>query len=298
MSDTESEKIIEAFRKFAEVSQHPLSRGSSSSCNVMAVPDGLKLHDLKPYLDKYLLQPERKRGTAAITTLDSFMLHVRRNTVTGSTVVFCDDRDETQPSLIAVYNYNGAAGAPAEFGDHRAAYNFPLSDEWKAWRDIANGKELDQGELAEFFEERLVDVVDPEEATKQSETIRRLAGLEVRLVGAGALQTLAKGLSLTVESKIVNSVDISSSERAIIFEETHNAKVKVPQAFAIGLRVFVGGERYPLAIRIRYRIVGGKIKWSLLPLCADDVFRMAVDGALSKVETFCSVPVFHGHPEA
>ena len=45
-----------------------------------------------------------------------------------------DRRIPKSPSLLAVYDYNhgGEKGDP-RFGQHRASYSFPLSDEWQAW---------------------------------------------------------------------------------------------------------------------------------------------------------------------
>ena len=39
--------------------------------DVVAVPEGYRLHSVKPFLDEYLLTPERVKGTSTHTILDS-----------------------------------------------------------------------------------------------------------------------------------------------------------------------------------------------------------------------------------
>lgn len=95
----------------------------------MVLPEGRKVQSIKPLLDEYNARPERKRGMATLSTLDSFIAHVNR-TKTENTVIFVDERNDS-PSLSAVYNYNQAQanGGAAEFRDHRAVYTFPISEE-------------------------------------------------------------------------------------------------------------------------------------------------------------------------
>lgn len=162
----------------------------------VVLPSGLKVHDLKPLLDAYRDNPERRSGTATLFTIDSFIDHVNRFKDEDS-VVFADNtwkapepaeteqekrsrkRQPNQgwktPSFTAVLDYHEAVNmAPDEhgaverlpsealprFGKHRASYAFPLSDEFMAWME-ANGQPMGQGDFAAFLEERALDIEPP-----------------------------------------------------------------------------------------------------------------------------------------
>ena len=66
-------------------------------------------------------------------------------------------RRTRSPVAAAVTSTNAASqnGVPA-WGQHCAAFTFPLSDEWRAWT-VMHDRPLDQTTLASFIEDRATD---------------------------------------------------------------------------------------------------------------------------------------------
>ena len=156
----ENEAVIAAAEKYFEDVSLDLTNedGSAAPPFIVSVPKGRELHSVKKFLDEYLKAPERKRGTATFTTIDSFVEHVNR-TKDADSLIFADDNPRA-PGLLAVYDYNTAKGDP-RFGQHRAAYTFPLSDQWSAWVKAEASGAMTLEKFAEFLEDRIVDVIDP-----------------------------------------------------------------------------------------------------------------------------------------
>lgn len=256
--------------------------------------------------EAWMERPRRRKGTISVTTLESFIALVNRQSGEQS-VVFADDGP--QPSLTAVLNFHEpeADGKPA-FLDDRIVYRFPLSDEWKAWMG-QNGKTLGQTEFAEWLENRLFDIGDPGSAGAISQAFASESG--VRLAGRQTLLGLSKGLSVRVEHRVAKTVNLQSGEGRIEYSEEHRDEdggpLIVPAAFHILIPVFRGGARYSIPVRLRYRTGGGKISW-FFEVHRSELFLLdAVTDALKIVRApedavdasgvptpGCGLPIFMG----
>lgn len=291
---SENKALLEAAKLFTEAQIISLDDGVHE---VASVPAGRTLQSLKPFNDEYLAAPERKKGTARLTTLASFADHVSRHK-DGDTVIFADDTPGN-PKLLAVYDYNreGPEGLP-RFGDHRAEYAFPLSEEWQAWAKAAQS-ELPQKAFADFLEDRIADVLAPTSAGKAAEEMAALLGFP--LASPARLLELSRGLSIRVENRITNAVTVSTGEARLTFEETHNdgegGELRVPGGFAIAIPVFRAGAPYKIAVRLRYRVERGVVLWKFVPHRMDLVFKDAIDHAVVDVMGTTERPVFYGTPE-
>lgn len=293
----------------------PVGAGTAAAGELIALPAGRSVVDLKPYLDARRDRPERRKGTARMTTLNSFVDHVLRFADPDSAIFAIDD--QRTPKLVAVFDYHEEHARPGDseeevttevetegrprFGEHRCVYEFPLSDEWKAWRD-ACAHEMKQGDLAAFLEDRIVDVVDPDAGEGKARQTAAAIGM-LALAVPSALLALARGLSIRVDRKVANAINLSSGEAQVAFEETHQAgdgsgPVKVPQGFVIGIPVFKNGEPYSIVVRLRYRVREGAILWRIALHRADAVFAHAFDEACSVAEGGTALPLFRGTPEA
>jgi hypothetical protein len=124
------------------------------------------------FFDGYLTQPRTREGTASVTNLDSFIDHTNRFKGPDS-IIFADD-NRTSPKLTSVLDYNpsGPPGrTPADFGQHRAVYAFPLSDEWKAWTKV-NKNQMNMVQFAEFLEDRIIDVLAPGDTVLEGDQLK------------------------------------------------------------------------------------------------------------------------------
>jgi hypothetical protein len=288
---------------------------------VLVHPQGLSVSSLKEHMDKYRLRPDRRAGTARAHDLESFIAHIKRHAGRDS-VLFADVLAD-KPSLLAIYDYNepgaeGVDGGLARWGQHRARYDFPLSEEWETWQE-QDGKPMEQGEFAHFLEERLPDVTNPPTSWPDVPDDRAAGGdfgqrtpleelawlarnLRSEFAGPGRLLELSRGLSVTAEMKVTNAQVLQSGERSLVYSEEHKTadgqKLNVPGLFLIAIPIFRLGARYLIAVRLRYRLVGGKVLWIFEMHRADRALDHAVREACLTAEKETQVPLFYGAPEA
>ncbi|MDJ0685369.1 MAG: DUF2303 family protein [Alphaproteobacteria bacterium] len=289
---------------------------------ILVLPDGqggLRAESVKPFLDPYRDKPERREGIATLTNLDSLIAHVNRFKDDDS-ALFCID-DPTNPALVAVLDYHrsGAESDP-RFGKHRARYDFPLSDEWLAWKAVG-GEPLEQGAFAEFLEDRIVDVMAPpafltgdapagqkaaQKAATPDDSDKRLIDLVAKIggkvCGHGKLMELAKGLRIHDQQKVQEVINTASGEAKLRFESEHRDEagkpIDVPNLFLIAIPVFRKGHFYRIPVRLRYRLQGGRITWLLSLHRPDLFFTDAVEGACDRAAEETELPLFYGQPES
>lgn len=303
--ESESAAIAVVFEQLYGLQQISAERGTSAVAPIVAVPKGLELQSLKPLLDQYLTRPERRRGTATVGDLESFIAFLERYADKDS-VIFADP-SKTAPTLLAVLNHHPATErhveAPTElfagYGDHRAKYACPLSEEWKAWI-VANEKPMTQAAFASFIEDRIGDVIlamDDHEALMQLLTL--VGG---KFASPSNLLALSRGLAVNVSTQVKQAITLASGEITVQYAETHNdgegAPLSVPNLFAIAIPVFYAGAAYRIAVRLRYRLAEGKITWSYSLYRPDRVFDDAFGGIVTTLREEQDWPVFIGAPES
>lgn len=291
---TEADAVSDIQRRALEPRTITLNDGPRET-EVLFTPDG-QVRSIKPFLDEYLTAPERRKGTARFTSLDSLIAHVRRFADADS-VIFTDD--STKPSLTAVLDYHraGSEGAP-RFGAHRAHYAFPLSEEWQRWTSAASAK-FAQADFAAFLEDRIVDVIDPSQASGRALGLAEAIGAD--LASPSRLLSIARSFAVNANRSVAQAVNTSTGETRIEFAEDHRGgdgkPVSVPAAFLIGIPVFRSGARYQIAVRLRYRLTGSAVTWSVEMHRPDLMLADAIEEAVAKVRAETSLPVLFGAPE-
>lgn len=263
---------------------------------VQAVPESI--------FDEYREHPKRRRGTATLTDLDSFIEHVNRFKSDESAVFANDTR--TDPSLTAVLDYHpaGAASAP-DFGRHRSTFKFPLSDEWKAWHQ-SDKKAMGMRDFAEFLEDRIIDIEHPSDVSLTDEAMQ---GFIDKLGGIGRVATptrlleLSTGLSINENSTIKEATKLQSGEGHLVFQTEHldaatGMVVDIPSLFLLAIPVFKKGDYYRVVARLRYRVHQGNLSFWYELWRTDRVFDHAYGEARGKVKEQTSLPVLLGTPEA
>ncbi len=299
--ESENGALVAALEKYGVVDILTLTGiEEGQRVQVAAVSDGFRrsLISVKGLLGEYRTAPERREGTATLTTLDSFCSYVKRFADEHS-VIFADVENRDDAKLVAIIDYNEKkfGGAP-RFGKHRAVYKFPLSEEWKAWMAV-NGKELPQGKFAQHIEDRILDVQAPSEA---GDMVKAFAiNLGGDLATMQRLQELANGLSINVDIAVINATNLSSGEGQISFQETHSdgrgGKLNVPKGFAIAIPVFRNGAFYSMPVRLRYRRHENKILWTSLLYRDDRVWDDAVKIACDTAHAETGLDLLYGRPE-
>lgn len=302
---TDAQAIIEAVRELHGV--EVLDAEQVDAClagEVVVVPKGMTVQDLRPLIDARLGAPRRTKGTARHTTLASFIDAVNRfkNTaLVGEGVemwsaVFATD-DMAAPKLLCVVDYHGPY--QPRFGEHLIEYAFPLSDEWRAWQAAFASKGMSQAEFAALLEDRITDVIEVGAVGERGQKMAESLGLS--LAGSASVLALSRGISIKAETRVNSITNLSTGEGKILFEEKHGDEgggaVRVPGGFVIGIPVVRGGPLFQVFVRIRYRLSGGAIVWSFTPHRLDAVFRAAFEEACGEVREKTGVPLFYGTPE-
>ncbi len=314
--DINVKEAIDKIAGMAAPTMVSLAAPVSGTVPVMAVPNGTSLQSIKKFVDEFAGKPDRRKGTDAVQDLESLIAWINRHADDGS-VIFCDTTRDA-PKLLSIVDYHlaverekegGLSGDDtARFGAFRALYEFPLSEHWKAWREV-DGAQMDQSDFAEFLENRVLDLIAPDISTDgEGNEINKLpphvAELLARLGGRCALPqdiiTLAKGLDITANSRTVTRIDVQTGEGALVFEESHvgadKQKITVPKLFMICIPLFDKSPfHYRIPVRIRYRLKGG-IKWTFSMFGADDVIDAAIKQAAEHVKGGTACPLFYGVP--
>jgi uncharacterized protein YfdQ (DUF2303 family) len=244
--------------------------------------------------EKYRLAPKRRQGTAKALTLEAFIALVDRHK-TDDSVVFADTNWRA-PSFTGVIDYHRTeSGGGAAFGRHRVLYDFPLSEEWKAWVE-ADGKAMSQVDFATFLEDRIADLSSPTTAEK----IALEGDFSTTIATPAELIQLSRKMQVNVESKVVNAQTLQSGAGQIQWEEQHKGAdgnpITVPGIFLLNIAPFFMGEKERIPVRLRYR-VKGTITWFFQIYRPDEHVTNRVRADLDIVAKRTARPVFEGAPE-
>lgn len=257
--------------------------------------NGGGIASLKRLLDEYRQYPERRKGTANVLTLQSFIDLTNRHKSEHS-VIFASSVWPT-PSLTAIIDYHETNNGKPQFGEHRVHYPFPVTDEFKAW-SAQDAKPMTQTEFAAFIEDRVAEL---SQATSEEE--RDLTALfgSAKIATPADMLALSRGLEVNVAGKVKQNTRLSSGEGEIVFVEEHldgsGAKIVVPNLFVICLSVFLDGEPVRLPARLRYRVSNGSVVWFYQLYRWKEIVRDRVVADLTQAADETVLPSFEGTAE-
>lgn len=250
--------------------------------------------DIKKEIDAYRLAPERRKGTAKVDTLQSFIdLTIRhkdsRSALFGKTVY-------PNPSLTAVINYDDSTG-DARSRDHRIVYAFPLTEEFKSWVGN-NAKPMEQEVFAAFLEEHAAELAAPLDG--ETSEYERL--FKEKMATPSDVVSLSRHLEVHVSARAKQGIRLQTGERVVEFMEEHqNAKgepIVVPGIFMVSVPAFIDGDPVRIPARLRYRVAGGKVMWFYQLYRWEFFLREQVGHDLKAAAKATELPAFEGAPEA
>jgi len=254
---------------------------------------GGKVESLKKQIEDYRLTPERRRGTATVTTLKSFNELVNRHKDEGSAIF--GKTSWPEPKLTAVIDYHGI-DKTARRGEHKIVYPFPLTDEIKTWIEF-NGETMEQADFAAFLEEHAAELASPfdGERSEYEHLFKERFSNPIELI------ELSRNLEVFVGAKVKRAERLQTGERTVEFVEEHlNAsgqKVDIPGIFMVSVRAFMDGEPVRIPARLRYRLGGGTIKWFYQLYRWEFFLRERVQQDLEEAGKETCLPIFEGEPE-
>lgn len=306
MSDKEQRGIVEEVRNIIETYSVPDTMeleepGTGVKSLVQITSQGVKAVPSEVF-DEYRQAPKSRFGTEHLTSIESLIDHANRFKDPDSVLFAVDDR--AKPSITAVLDYNriGAAGDP-RYGIHRSLFQFPLSDEWKAWTKH-DGEAFTMGEFAAFLEDRIIDVLDliPGEDSLPEDMQRFVNTVGGSIASPTKLIELSVGLKVNERSAVKEAINLKSGEAQVQFVAEHvddaGEPLRVPGLFLIGIPVFNQGPIYRLAARLRYRKTPGGLVFFYQLWRADRTFDHSFREACERVRVETDLPMLFGTPES
>ena len=203
------------------------------------LPAGYTSKELTDAIEKARPTPSRKRGTLALGDVPSLLAYCADQAAQAQGYVYADPDGRT---ITAVFDDQRSGTG---WREHRATFRAEFTPEFKKWLDNSK-KSMTQTEFAEFIEDNVPD----------------LNGSDATLL-----------LEVTTTIQATTGIDFSSAKRLqdgqtqLTYTENIDAKagasgaLKIPQTFALGLRIFKNGEGYKLTARLKYRLAGGGVKF-------------------------------------
>lgn len=249
---------------------------------------------VKGVIEEYRTAPARRRGTATVDTLSSFIDLTNRHKDEHSALF--GKTSWPEPKLTAVLNYD-ANGVAARYRDHRIVYAFPLTEEFKAWVSF-NNKGMEQEIFAAFLEEHAAELSSPTDGERSE--YERL--FKEKMATPSEVVALSRHLEVHVKARAKQGIRLQTGERTVEFAEEHvNAKgdpVVVPGIFMVSVPAFVDGDAVRIPARLRYRVQGDKVMWLYQLYRWETYLREQVGHDLKKAATDTELPAFEGSPEA
>jgi uncharacterized protein YfdQ (DUF2303 family) len=202
------------------------------------------------------------------------------------------------------------------FGDHRAVYRFPLSDEWKVWTG-KNGQKMGQADFAEFLEDHIGDVIHPPSAEQIEERIvasralsqgTTMSAMEFAKLMGGTFATparlieLSRGLEIRQNQTAKQIINTSTGEVEVLYQtqnvDEKGQPIKIPNLFLIAVPVFKNGTVFfEVVVRLRTRLDRGNLTWTFEMYRLDSMFRHAFEDAAHEARDATGLPLFFGSPE-
>lgn len=264
------------------------------------------------------LRPLRRKGTAQLADLDSLIAWANRNKGESSVLFANPNMDSPRLTCIADYHEAGPSVIDEELGDelarhchHRGVYDFPLSDEWKAWIDIS-GQGWDKEDLGEFIEKYAHCIADPTPAILGGQTDDSHQNWENRLITTanqieGRYGQLKQLLAMSRHFQVYETSSLSvttnrdTGEGQIQFLNEHKdaegQPLSIPNLIIIQVPIFRGGAPYRMTARFRYRKSGASVKFILSIYNPERAFEAAFDEAIATAQEQTDLPLFKGIPE-
>lgn len=237
-------------------------------------------------LERNLYNPRRAQGTVVVSDAPSFAAYYS-DLKTRTTRVYAD---RNQSTITAVFNDDQGAGKPDDQGDdpgaeagwrdHRCVLRLEHTDEWKAWAALS-GKLCSQGAFAEFIEDHVLDIREPDGAT---------------------MLELAQSFEASIKAEFVQGTALDNGARRLVYKENIEAKagrsgnIDIPRRLVLGLAPYDGVEPFEVGALLRYRISDGALGIGVVLERPDLVLKAAFVDVLTAVEAATGATILHGRP--
>lgn len=223
--------------------------------------------------------PRTKRGEVTVHTIEALKQYAVRHVHEDRSTLWAD---VPNARLTVVLNDHAVevgseAGSPG-WGDHRVGLKLMYSPEWNAWAQ-KSGQMMPQGAFADFLDERVVDVVEPDGAL---------------------LLEIAQTFQATTSAKFRQAISRQSNTVKLLWEEDSDARagtngdVEIPRELKVRLRPFRGDEPVIVDGRFTYSVKEGKLTLGVKLLNLAEIVETAVARVAEQAASFLSLTVLEG----
>jgi len=201
---------------------------------------------------------EEARGNVSIDSAESLLNYVETHGSANSAVF----AHASSSSITAVLDWHAQHGTAFEAGHglHRIQFSLEKTSAYNDWTGVS-GRAMGQRVFAEFIEEHLTDIVEP-----------------------NAMDVLEAATNLQGKRNVefASGVRLANGDQQIKWVETTEAKtsgdIKVPTQIKLRLPIYRGAEEettFEFRTLLRYRITDGKLTFEIKMLGVEDIDALA-----------------------
>jgi uncharacterized protein YfdQ (DUF2303 family) len=216
----------------------------------------------------------RKTGRTTVRDAASFLTYYAKHKDDATEVY----SDVEQLSVTAVLNAHSAEDA--DFGDHRLILGLRRTKAWTEWLDL-DGHLVDQDKFANFLEDHLVHLVEPDAAT---------------------MLEIAQSIKATTKAEFQSSSRLQSGERKFSYVEDTKASagakgdLTIPETFKIAVPPFEGADAYSMTARFKYRTDRGQLALGFKLEQPEERAKAAFADVLKAIGEGVDTPILNGSP--
>ncbi|MER8083803.1 DUF2303 family protein [Streptomyces sp. NPDC094048] len=258
----------------AAVAPHALEPGK---VHVVALGRG-ELRQIDLTGPEHTGKPPRKAGTTVVRDVDSFTAYFDKHGNSESEV-YADVEARTITAVLDAHT-----GTEARWGGHRLELRLRHTSAWRAWTG-ADNQLMTQAAFAEFIEDNLVDLVEPDSAT---------------------MLELAQSFEATTSAEFQSSQRLDSGQRTFTYAEEvqakagHKGEITIPATLVLALRPFEGAEAYRVTARFRYRLdrQKGELRLGFKIERPEDTLAAAFGDIRTLIDSDVPMAVLNGAPSS
>ncbi|MGW2720807.1 DUF2303 family protein [Streptomyces sp. NPDC001492] len=223
---------------------------------------------------EYTGQLARKVGTTVVRDAASFLTYYAKHHDDASEVY----SDVEKLTVVAVLDAH-SADEPG-FGGHRLSLQLRRTKAWEEWTKL-DGNLVSQDDFANFLEDHLPNLVEPDAAT---------------------MLEIAQSIKATTKADFQSSSRLQSGERKFSFVEDTKASagskgdIAIPETFKIAVQPFEGADPYSMTARFKYRLGGGQLALGFKLEQPEERAKAAFTDVLQQIAEGIDTPILNGTP--
>ncbi|MFG2780783.1 DUF2303 family protein [Streptomyces prunicolor] len=223
---------------------------------------------------QYTGELPRKTGRTTVRDAVSFLAYYAKHK-DDATEVYSDVEDLSVTAVLDAH----AADEPG-FGDHRLTLSLRPTRAWTDWLKL-DGLLVDQDKFANFLEDHIHHLVEPDAAT---------------------MLEIAQSIKATTKAEFQSSSRLQSGERKFSYVEDTKASagtkgdLAIPEVFKIAVPPFEGADVYSMTARFKYRTDRGQLALGFKLEQPEERIKAAFADVLGEIANGVSTPILNGTP--